>query len=292
MKLVSVIIPTYNSEKFISKTIDSCLRQTHSEIEILIIDDNSLDGTKQVIKSYKDPRIKYYLHERNLGVAASRNTGIRNASGDFIAFLDHDDEWMPEKTAHQLEVFKNSALEIGLVFTTGCSEYAHNLIKEKAPTGIVYNPKKDSFFPLKKSIAPPSSWMLPRAVVNEIGDFDTSIYSWDDCDYSTRVSLKYPVYFLNENLVIWHILPGHLGIVSYKTIKGKEIFLNKYFDFIKKDRKYLSKFYKAIGKDAIFIDKNIARKYLFKALLMRPLDLSIIGKLARTLGNKIPKNNY
>jgi glycosyltransferase involved in cell wall biosynthesis len=283
MKLVSIIIPTYNRAKFVSRAIDSCLRQTYSEIEILVVDDHSSDETTQVVESYKDPRVKYFLHEKNLGVAAARNTGLRNATGEFITFLDSDDEWMPEKIGRQLGVFKNNNSGIGLVFTNGYSEYESNFIIDKvAPSEIIYNPKEDSFFPLRKLISPLSSWMLPRVVANEIGYFDEVMFNnWDDGDYLVRVSLKYPVYFLNENLVTWHALSVHLNMISHCLIKGKEVFFEKNYNLMKKDRSYLFRYCRTLGKDAMRINKRIARKYLVKALLMRPLDFSIIGKLIR-----------
>jgi glycosyltransferase involved in cell wall biosynthesis len=284
MKLVSIIIPTYNRAELLPRAIESCLRQTHSEIEILIVDDCSLDETRQVVENYKDPRIKYFLHKNNLGVAAVRNTGLLNATGEFITFLDSDDEWMPEKVAHQLEIFKNNNSAIGLVFTNGYSEYENNfIINKETPSKIIYNPQEDSFFPLWELISPPSSWMMPRAVVKEIGNFDVAMYNnWDDGDYLVRLTRVYPVYFLNENLVIWHALSDHLNMISRDLIKGKEVFLKKNYNLMKTDREYLFRFYRALGKDAIAIDKHMAKKYLFKAFLMKPYDLSILSKLSRS----------
>ena len=190
-KLVSIIIPTYNRAKFISIALESCLRQTYSEIEILIVDDNSTDETAGVVKSYKDCRVKYFLHGNNLGTAAARNTGLRKVTGEFITFLDDDDEWSPDKISHQLEIFKNKNSEIGLVFTNGHNEYTNSfMLNEKAPSRIVYNPKEDNFFPLRELITPPSSWMLPKAVADKIGDFDISIgmNSRDDEDYLVRLA--------------------------------------------------------------------------------------------------------
>jgi hypothetical protein len=126
--------------------------------------------------------------------------------------------------------------------------------------------------------------MLPRVVVDKIGDFDNSMRSWEDGDYFVRVASKYPIYFLNENLVTWHALPVHLNKISYNLIQGKETFLKNNYELMKKDRKYLFRFYRALGKDTISIDKHIARKYLFKALLMKPFDFSIMSKLIRCLG--------
>jgi glycosyltransferase involved in cell wall biosynthesis len=248
----------------------------------LIVDDNSSDETAQVVKNYKDPRIKYFLHKDNLGAAAARNTGLRNALGEFITFLDDDDEWALEKIFKQIEVFKNTSRTMGLVFTNGYSEYENDyFIKEKKTFGIIYDPKKDHFFPLGILIPPSSSWMLPRIIMDEIGCFDEKMRHWDDGDYLVKVANKYPIYFLNENLVTWHASEVHLETVSQTLIKAKEIFLKKNYALIKKDRKYFFGFCRTLGKDAMSIDKPMARKYLFKALLMRPWDFSIINKLVK-----------
>lgn len=129
--LVSVIIPTYNSEKFIKKTVWSALDQTYEKLEILIIDDCSKDNTRYVIEeiSYQDDRVKGIYQKTNQGAAVARNTGIRNATGKYIAFLDSDDLWEAEKIQKQLD-----ALRIGYPFVFTAYDYVdekRNLIGEK-----------------------------------------------------------------------------------------------------------------------------------------------------------------
>lgn len=283
MRLVSAIIPTYNRAKTIARAIESCLHQTYGEIEILIVDDCSTDDTAQVVKSFKDSRIKYFLHKDNLGPVVARNTGLRNSAGEFIAFLDDDDEWGSEKIFKQIEVFKNSAGTLGLVVTNGYSEYEKDdFVRENKPSGVIYDPKRDYFFPLSVLIPPPSCWMLPREIMDEIGCFDEKMrYHWDDGDYLVRLARRHQIFFLNENLVTWHDTGNHLEKVSPTLIKDKEIFFEKNYALMKKDKEYFFRFCRALGKDAMSIDKHIARKYLFRALLMRLWDFSIIGKLIR-----------
>lgn len=99
---VSVICPTYNCGKYIFKTISSILNQTYQNFEILIIDDNSKDNTIDIIRSFSDERIVLYQNPTNKGVAYSRNFAIKHSSGDYIAFLDGDDSWYPEKLEKQI----------------------------------------------------------------------------------------------------------------------------------------------------------------------------------------------
>ncbi len=115
MPKVSVIIPAYNCEKFIHQTITSALNQTFKDIEVLIVDNGSTDGTAEIIKSIKDSRVHYFWQE-NRGVSSARNTAIKNSNAEFIALLDHDDLWMPDKLEKQLRLFEENP-NLGLVFS-------------------------------------------------------------------------------------------------------------------------------------------------------------------------------
>ncbi len=285
-KLVSIIIPTYNRAKILNRTIASCLNQTYAGIELLVVDDNSSDGTEQVVKGYKDSRIKYFFNDSNQGVGAARNIGLHHACGEFIAFLDSDDEWAPEKLAQQLMIF-SQVKEIGLVFTNGYNDHSGKLmINAKIPSGIIYNQKKDKCFPLSKLITPPSSWLIPRVVFEAVGDLDIYLgrNGLEDEDYLVRLSRDYPLYFLNENLVTWHSSEHHLSAINVARIKGQEYFLQKYFHLIKQDKEYLFRFYKAMGKDSLSLDRAMSFQYLRKAFFMKPYDLSVFSKLIRLSG--------
>lgn len=282
--LISVIIPTFNRAQVLKRAIVSALNQAYRNIELVIVNDASTDSSLDIVKSINDSRIKLVVHERNKGLAAARNTGIRNSAGEYLTFLDDDDEWLPEKISLQLDVIRNTNLTFGLVFTNGFSEYENNfIIKENVSSGVVFDPKINNFFPLRVLITPPSSWMLPKTVIEEIGFFDEAMYNnWDDGDYLVRVALNFPIYFLNKNLVTWHALANHVNMISLNLIKGKEIFLEKNLETLKKDRTYLFNFYRTLGKDTLKLDRLKAKKYLFKALRMRPFDFSTIGKILKT----------
>ena len=140
--LVSIITPVYNAEMFLSDTIKSVQNQTYKNWEMLLVDDCSKDNSAQIIKEFQkyDDRIKYIKLEKNSGASVSRNTGIKNAKGRFIAFVDSDDIWKPEK----LEVQVKYMLENNLGFTFTSYRY----MKEdgeltnkvaKAPSKINYN---------------------------------------------------------------------------------------------------------------------------------------------------------
>lgn len=107
--LVSVIMPMYNAQQYIAMTIDSVIAQTYENWEMIIVDDCSVDGCDEIVKNYikKDNRIHYYRNEQNMGVAATRNCAIMYARGQYIAFLDSDDLWKPDKLKKQLVLMKN-----------------------------------------------------------------------------------------------------------------------------------------------------------------------------------------
>ena len=104
--MISVVIPAYNAGRFIRRTIDSVLAQTYTDYEIIVVDDGSTDNTAEIVKSYGS-KVRY-IYQQNAGDGAARNTGIYAAKGEWIAFLDHDDEWLPEKLRLQMELLKRN----------------------------------------------------------------------------------------------------------------------------------------------------------------------------------------
>ena len=107
-ELVSIIMPSYNTGKFIEKTINSVINQTYNNWELIIVDDCSNDNTDEIVKSINDSRIVYLKNERNSGAAVSRNKALKEAKGRWIAFLDSDDLWMPEKLEKQISFMETN----------------------------------------------------------------------------------------------------------------------------------------------------------------------------------------
>jgi glycosyltransferase involved in cell wall biosynthesis len=129
---VSVVIPTYNREKLLPVSVDSVLRQTFDDWELLVIDDRSTDGTRQVVEDYarRDPRIKYHLNRRVKGPSGARNQGIDVAAGDFVAFLDSDDEWAPDHLEGMLYYLRKYPARIEVM--------SANAVRKLRATGEVY----------------------------------------------------------------------------------------------------------------------------------------------------------
>ena len=134
--LVSIIMPSWNTGEFIAESIQSVLNQTYTNWELIIIDDCSSDDTDQIIESFNDERIKYLKNEKNCGAALTRNRGLREARGEWIAFLDSDDLWMPEKLEHQIDFMKKNGYSLSF------TEY-EKIDEDSKPLNIyVSGPKK------------------------------------------------------------------------------------------------------------------------------------------------------
>lgn len=134
--LVSIIMPSWNTGEFITESIRSVLNQTYTNWELIIIDDCSSDDTDQIVESINDERIKYLKNEKNCGAALTRNRGLREARGEWIAFLDSDDLWMPEKLEHQIDFMKKNGYSLSF------TEY-EKIDEDSKPLNIyVSGPKK------------------------------------------------------------------------------------------------------------------------------------------------------
>lgn len=126
--LVSVIMPSYNTANYISESINSVIKQTYKNWELIIVDDCSNDNTDEVVNSFlKDERIKYFKNERNSGAAISRNKALREAKGRWIAFLDSDDLWVPEKLKKQISFMEKNNYSFSYTFYEEIDEIGNNL---------------------------------------------------------------------------------------------------------------------------------------------------------------------
>lgn len=195
--LVSVIIPTYNRGRIVKEAIDSVLAQNFTDFELIVVDDGSTDNTQDILSSYKKDIIVF--HQENKGVSSARNRGIVSASGQFIAFLDSDDLWLPKKLSIHVNFF--NANPHALICQTE-EKWLRN--------GIRVNPKKrhkklsgDIFeHSLYLCLVSPSAVMIKRSLFEKTGMFDESLPACEDYDMWLRVSSRYPVYLIDTQLII------------------------------------------------------------------------------------------
>lgn len=211
---VSVIIPIYNRADILPRTIKSVLNQTFKDFELIIVDDGSLDNTKEVVEEFqrKDPRIRYIWQENSGAPARPKNTGIKNAKGKYIAFLDHDDEWLPQKLEKQIKLFENSKTNIGFV---GCNTLVLDEEKEKfLKPRLMLKDLNSVFKELLKGnfIFTSSSVVVKKEILDKIGFFDENLKQADDWDMWLRIAKKYKFNFVPEFLIKYYVYKSGITV--------------------------------------------------------------------------------
>ncbi len=200
MPLISVIIPAYNAERTILETIDSVQNQTISNIEIIIINDGSIDRTINLIEQLTDPRIKAFSYE-NGGVAVARNRGITHATGEFIAFIDADDLWTLDKLELQLAALKQHP-EAGIAYSW--NYFYYDRTGERIP-GHVANFEGDVYAPLLQEnfLANGSNPLIRRQAIDRIGGFDPTFPHCADWDFYLRLAAQWQFVRVPQHQVIY-----------------------------------------------------------------------------------------
>lgn len=209
MFFVSIIIPTFNRCTLLRRALNSIAIQTFPHYEIIVIDDGSTDDTAKMINRFF-PNVKYY-YQTNSGVSSSRNKGLSLARGDWIAFLDSDDQWLPEKLEKQITQFKlNPSYKI-------CHTH-EQWIRDGVKVNQMNKHKKFGgwIFPhcLPLCAMSPSSIIIHQSVFSKVGVFDTSLPACEDYDLWLRICSKYPVLFIEEPLLLKY--GGHPDQLSKK----------------------------------------------------------------------------
>lgn len=193
---VSVIIPTYNNAKFIGEAIDSVLNQTYQDFEIIVVDDGSTDNTEEVLSKYKN-RIRY-IYQKNKGPAAAKNKGILASQSKYIATLDSDDIWLPQKLQLQVDLL-DSNKQLGLVYT---DTYQVNIDDKSIDKETYFNRYKPcSGRVLDKllfhNFIPSLTVMMRRSCLEKAGLFDESLYTGEDWDLWLRIAEEFPIDYIN-----------------------------------------------------------------------------------------------
>jgi len=241
--LVSVIIPTYNHGKYIESAIKSVIAQEYANKEIIVVDDGSVDNTCDVVAKYHD--IVKYHYQDNMGESAARNHGLSIANGEYFAFLDADDMWLPNKLTKQLEVFRKKD-SIGMV---GCGGY------DIDESGIIISPawirenysSRDNMLEalsIHQIIPGSSSGVLIKAnCFKKVGYFNVELKYGPDWDMWLRIAAHYDIYFVSEPLVL--IRKGS-SVVS----KGNMTCIGQLSNIVNKEEKHVK----------TVIDQNIKGK--------------------------------
>ena len=207
MPKVSVVIPAYNAMTYLPETVESVLRQTFTDFEVLIIDDGSSDPVKQWTAQVVDPRVKL-ISQENQGLSGARNTGIAHAQGEYIAFLDADDLWKPTKLEKQVHCLDNNQT-VGLVHTwmllvNEQGKSTGNVMKSSL-VGNVWEQLVE-----KNTIACPSV-IVRRCCFEQVGVFDQDLRSVEDWNMWIRIATRYQFALIEEPLVCYRQLSNSMS---------------------------------------------------------------------------------
>jgi len=266
MPKVSVIIPTHNRAEFLLSAITSVLNQTFQNFEVIIIDDASKDHTREVIANFNDTRIKVIHNQVSKGAAGARNIAIMNSNCEYTAFLDDDDEWVPEKLKMQTCLLDKSPPEVGGV-CTGRFE-----IEKVSGRVSVYNPEMNDLS--KGNFITTSSILLRRECFEKCGLFDESMPTNSDYDMWIRISKDFSFKIIKNALVNYYIHENSLTLDYEKKTIGIEILFEKHDDFFKKCRKEYSKQYLDLGVAYCYKGEvQKGRKAFSKSIGMNPFEI-------------------
>lgn len=284
---VSVIMPAYNADKTIASAIESVLNQTFQEWELVVVNDGSWDSTDDIVKSYSaiDQRIGLLNLTKNLGLPKARNAGIASAKGEFIAFLDSDDLWFPEK------------LEVQLDFHVRNPE-----IKISHTNFVAFNKKGSVSRPMKRLLEPQMgkrgniypqicyknpigilTVMASSEVFKNVGMFDESLWTMEDQDLWVRIAkVGFEFGFIDKVLAKYRISETGITAKVGKYKRAHKIFINKLISSheVKKPLLY-RQYYRHFG--TVYFRRKLylmARLYFVKALRVRLLDITGLSTLA------------
>jgi glycosyltransferase involved in cell wall biosynthesis len=234
MNKVSVVLPTYNCAEYVGATVESVLNQTYKNYELIIVNDGSTDDTNQVLAHYIDNNstIRYFKQE-NKGHAAARNAGISTATGDFIAFIDSDDKWLPDKLDAQVRAFEEDP-EVGFVH---CNLYGFGENQEVRVRGPQLTQEEtdqysgyifDNLY-FRKIIITTTSVMIRKECIDAVGMFDENLtrFGSEDRDLFLRILREYKAKYINKPLAMYRNRSDSAGQNYKKMIIGQEYVYEK-----------------------------------------------------------------
>jgi glycosyltransferase involved in cell wall biosynthesis len=238
---VSVVIPTWERGRWLRRALDSVFAQTEADFEVLVIDDGSpTNVTEEVVTACGDSRVRYQKLPEHRGVAAARNAGLRSATAKYVAFLDDDDEWLPEKLERQIAVIEACDTAVGAVYTARFSidERTRQISTMRFATG---------FRPEAANVVTTSSIVVRRDCFSRVGMFDERFEAGSDYEMWIRLALHYEFVYIDVPLVKYYIHTNSLSAAYGKKRRAAELLLKKHGAFFSRDRRWLARQYAQLG---------------------------------------------
>jgi glycosyltransferase involved in cell wall biosynthesis len=249
--LVTAIITTYKRSDFLLIALQSVFVQTYMPLEIIVVDDNNGNdefriATKQSLSQYIiEGKIIYVEHEYNKGLSAARNTGIDIAKGIYIAFLDDDDQWLPDKIEVQVKKFEELSEEYGLVY--GAYQQVYRETEARKIIEPIYEGDVEHVLGLNH-IGPPSMVMCRTDILKKIGCFDPEFRSREDIELYYRLALQYKVAYTNHILINYYIHPNSMSSIHSDKLKYMKLFVAKHNLKLKKPQRRWSEINERLGE--------------------------------------------
>jgi len=270
--MVSVIIPTYNRNNTLKRAIRSVLNQTFQDFEIVVIDDASTESPEKLITAFNDARIRYFCHESNRGANVARNTGINASSGKYIAFLDSDDEWLPEKLECQIKSFENLPVNVGAHYSGLTVVSSKGVVLDRRIPSASGDILSTLF--TRNCIGPLSSVIVRRSALDHSGLFDEQLPASQDWDLYIRIAHHFHFGFTRKPLVSYHISSDSITKNMKSKALARHMILKKYEDRIKKNPYAFSRQLIKTGHYYCRADQMInGRRVFVRAIRAYPLSL-------------------
>lgn len=293
--MISVVIPLYNKEQSIASTLQTVLKQTYQDFEIVIVNDGSTDHSVEEVAKVTDPRIRL-IHQNNAGVSAARNRGIDEARGEYIAFLDADDEWKPDYLKTQYELTQKypecSVFACNYEFKDTQGKVTPTIIKKlpfKGEDGILSN-----YFEVASCSHPPlwtSAVLIKKNAIQSIGGFPTGIKSGEDLLTWARLACKYHITYTKTSQAIYNLGEGYnkKNLPPRRQDKGDPVGKNL-VELYKKNpqicgmKAYISHWHKMRASVAIRYDEKKETVYeVYQSLKYNILNIKIMPFLILAL---------
>jgi glycosyltransferase involved in cell wall biosynthesis len=272
---VSVIIPTYNRKADLARAIRTVVAQSYKDWELTVVDDASPDGTEEVVRSFGDRRVGYFRHRLHRGAGAVRNCGICRARGKYVAFLDSDDEWFPEKLAQDVAAFARPGGDVGLVYCgKELVDLEGRLLLRRIPSleGDLYRQLLAHDF-----IGSCSRVAVRRDILEAAGGFDESLPSGQDWDMWVRAARMGRVACVPECLVRRHLGHAQISGSLKRILDGHLMVVEKHRNEF--DGTALSRHWADLAAMLMNYDLRKGREMALESLRMRPFQLRAYASL-------------
>lgn len=269
----SVVIPTYNRAETLPRAIDSVLEQTHDSFELIVVDDGSTDHTPELLDEYDDPRLTVERLNKNRGAAGARNVGIRRAEGDYISFLDSDDEWHPEMLEQSLAKLGNAPPKYGAVYSFYIGHFPYgkrllpNLSRNEQKEGNLHE------HVLCKNFLAFSNITVRSSCFEQVGYLDESLPQLHDWDFHIRFSERFQYRCIRKPMLDRYVSDESMSSRHDRFIELHETIRSKHrTKFQNHQQARVQLLFRLGASHCLNTNPREGRTYLRKALQYDPLN--------------------